>query len=437
MAGSENTEIFGSTIACECGKTHVITPRWIVYQDDAIQRLPEMCAMATGNRRAAVLMDVRTRGVAGGEAAEMLRRAGWSVEEVVVGDRAGGASPVCDDHTKDALHRRVGAADVMVPVGSGVINDLGKWLAAERGLPFVTFATAASMNGYTSANVAPTVDGVKTLLRAAPPAAVLSGPTILCGAPYELTAEGLGDVLAKSVSSADWYLNHWLFGDYYCQRSVGLIARIEPLYLERPRDLAARKPAAVAAIFDALLLTGAAMTMAETSAPSSGGEHMVSHTLDMMSQVDSVAHDLHGRQVGVGTVMAAELYRRVLAVERPRFVVRPGGIDEVFWGKLAPAVAAEYEKKGQRLAQACRKLSDQRAWNELRRHLSSMLRPPGKIRDCLRLAGAAYRAADIGCDRDRLLAALTHAHEIRSRFTILDLARLMGLMPDCAPDLVG
>jgi len=45
------------------------------------------------------------------------------------------------------------------------------------------------------------------------------------------------------------------------------------------------------ALFHGLLLTGIAMTMAETSSPASGGEHLVSHTLDMMSSLDGVPHD--------------------------------------------------------------------------------------------------------------------------------------------------
>ena len=43
--------------------------------------------------------------------------------------------------------------------------------------------------------------------------------------------------------------------------------------------------------------------------------------------------------------------------------------------------------------------------------------------------GAATRAADIRCDRPRLRAAFTHAHQMRERFIVLDLARLAGVLP--------
>ena len=53
-----------------------------------------------------------------------------------------------------------------------------------------------------------------------------------------------------------------------------------------------------------------AMTLMGTSVPASGGEHLLSHTLDMMAEVRGESHDLHGRQVGIGTVLSAALYRK-------------------------------------------------------------------------------------------------------------------------------
>ncbi len=430
----EAEDLFGRTFDCPCGRTHTIEPRQVVYAPGAAGRVPEVCARATDGRRAAILMDERTREAAGEAVADALAGAGWHVASILLPDPGPGASPVCDDRTMEDLDGRIGPADLFVPVGGGVVTDLGKWLAFDRDVPFVAFATAASMNGYASANVAPTIGRVKTLVRARPPAAVLSDPRVLAEAPYKLTASGFGDAIAKSVSAADWRLNHLLFGDYYCEGAVDLIAEIEPLYLDRPEAVREREPEAVEALFRALLLTGVAMTMAETSAPASGGEHLISHTLDMTAAPQGERHDLHGRQVGVGTVLAAALYERVLAVESPDLQRPQTEVHGAWWGPLAPAVAAAYAEKVERLRQARLKLPG--CWDELRTGLAPMLRPPERIREALRRAGAAHRAEDIGCNRGRLLAALLHAHEMRSRFTVLDLARLVGVMPTVAGELV-
>ena len=44
--------------------------------------------------------------------------------------------------------------------------------------------------------------------------------------------------------------------------------------------------------------------------------------------------------------------------------------------------------------------------------------------------------ADIGCTRERIRSAILHMHEIRKRFTIVDLAWLTGVLPDQADDLI-
>lgn len=411
----------------------------MIYAPDAVAQLPDVAAAWTVGRRAVVLMDARTRAVAGTAATAALRDRGWDVSEIVAPDTSA-AGPVCDDETFAWLRPQMEGVDIVIPVGSGVLSDLGKWTAFDLDVPYVAFGTAASMNGYASANVAATVKGVKTLIRARAPRVVLSDPDVIRDAPYEMTAAGLGDILAKSVSSADWRMNHVLFGDYFCARSVSLIAEIEPLYLDHPDDVRQRKPEALEALFHALLLTGVAMTMAETSAPASGGEHLVSHTLDMMSSLDGVPHDLHGRQVGVGTVLASALYRRIIGLESPDFsraeAVVTQDIDGEFWGRLSGEVASHYAQKMARMREAVGILSRGNAWDRLREEMTSYVRPPEQIRDCLKQADAAYRAQDIGCSRERLLQAVEHAHEIRSRFTIIDLARLVGLLPRSAAEIV-
>jgi len=428
--------IYGQTIECDCGKTHHVEPERVIYESGALTRLPEVLSEYTSGRRIVLLMDIRTREVAGQEAATLLRDANWEVSEIVVPDPAQGASPICDDHTHDWLLRRIEAADVVLPIGSGVLNDLGKWIAFDLSVPYVCFGTAASMNGYASANVATTIKGVKSLLWSRPPRTVLSDPVVLRDAPYELTTAGLGDILAKSVSSADWRMNHFLFGDYFCQRSVSLIADIEPLYMDHPEDVRERKPRAMEALFHGLLLTGIAMTMAETSSPASGGEHLVSHTLDMMSSLDGVPHDLHGRQVGLGTVLASEVYRRVVGLESPDFSRASVGIDKEFWGALGDEVETHYAQKVERLRKAVEVLSPGDSWDRLREEVKPFLRSPERTCNCLKRAGAAYRAEDLGCSRERLLRAVLHLHEIRSRFTVIDLARLVGILPQAAAEIV-
>lgn len=431
-----STGFFGKKISCRCGRIHHIRPEKVVYSEDSVAQLPALSEEFHLGPRLAVLMDVRTSKVAGDRIVEVLGKAGLSASRVVVQDRPNGAWPICDDITQRDIDGRMGQVDWILTVGSGVINDLGKWLAGDRNVPFLSFATAASMNGYASANVAPTIKGMKGLTFARPPLAVLSCPSILCHAPYQLTTAGLGDVLAKSISTTDWYMNHLLFGDHYCERSAGLIGEIEPLYLRCSEDLKKGQPEAMDALFHALLLTGVSINMAETSSPASGAEHLISHSLDMMGSIEGKEGDLHGRQVGLGTVLMAALYERVLEVESPRFTEPKEMVDASFWGPLGEVVKENFRQKAHRLRIAKEQLAKRGAWDQLRERLAPMLHSPETLQSCLSRADAAIKAQDIGCSRYRLLDALLHGHEIRPRFTVLDLAYLIGIMPSAADDLV-
>jgi glycerol-1-phosphate dehydrogenase [NAD(P)+] len=356
--------------------------------------------------------------------------------EIIIPDPPTGGDPVCDDVTLEALRPHIPAKGLLVAVGSGVVNDLVKWLAADAGRPYVVVPTAASMNGYTSANIAPMVKGVKCLLPGREAVAVVTTPQILQGAPPEMTAAGLGDVLAKPVSTADWMLNRILFNEYYCPVCADLIRDIEPVYMAAPEQIAARTTAGIEALFEAIVLTGFSMTMAGTSAPASGGEHLISHTLDMMAIRDGIHHDLHGRQVGVATIFCAALYEEVFAQTPHK--IRPGvtRTEPAFWQRFAGVVEEKHALKRQRQAQAAELLRGApERWDEIRVALSALYRPPQAIKDVLRRAGAAHRLADIGVSRERFVAAVLHAHEVRERYTVLELARNVGILPEAAGTL--
>ena len=94
----------------------------------------------------------------------------------------------------------------VLSVGSGVITDIAKHgcflYQQETGesVPFVVFQTANSVSAFTS-NMSPTfVDGVKRTLDSRYPDALICDLETLRDAPAEMTAGGVGDMLAVFVS---------------------------------------------------------------------------------------------------------------------------------------------------------------------------------------------------------------------------------------------
>jgi len=432
--------LLGTSFACDCGREHHVPVRRFLYEAGAVDTLPEIVRQSDGRaHRTVVVADERTWNVCGRQAAEVLKKAGGEVGQVIVPDQRN-SGPVCDDVTVRPLVEQLRGmhTDLVVAVGSGVINDLCKWASFQLGVPYLVVATAASMNGYSSANVAPTVAGVKLLIEAQPPVAVLAEPAVIEQAPREMTAAGFGDTIAKHQSNTDWVVNRLLLDEYYCKFCASIAAGIEPLYLDHPEDIRDGRREAIRGLFEALFWTGMAMTLVGTSAPASGGEHLLSHTLDMMAQVRGERHDLHGRQVGIGTLFSAALYQRVLATDTPALQSLPPAVDERFWSvpSVAKAVAEQYALKQPRLESIRHKLAQREVWDQLRAAIAAQVKRPETIQSWLRRAGAAVTSADIGCSRERIKSAILHMHEIRKRFSIVDLVWLTGILPGQADAMI-
>lgn len=429
-------DLLGIKFACECGKTHSIPIRAVVYSATAIQQLPVMLDCHLAGQRINLVADDRTYPLIGRECEAILNQSGRIVQSFIVPDAPHGG-PICDDITRDALYSRLSPCDGFLAVGSGTISDLVKWIACDAKLPYVVVPTAASMNGYASDNIAPSIRGVKRVLSGTVPRVIVAVPSVIQQAPYELTAAGFGDVLAKPVSMTDWKLNQLLFAEYYCPFCAQLIHELEPAYMAHPEAIRAQEPRAIEALFQSLVYSGVSMTMAGTSFPASGGEHMISHVLDMTAALYAAPHDYHGRQVGLGTIFACALYERVLALDAPRFQFHAERTDEAYWQTLTAVVEEEHGLKRRKSERAVKRLrAEPNLWDSLRAELKPMTQPAATIKQLLRAAGAAHRLEDIGCTRERFLAAVHHAHQMRERYTIIDLARAVNILPNAAEEIV-
>ena len=119
------------------------------------------------------------------------------------------------------------AADAWIAVGSGTINDLCKYAAAQDAKPYAVFGTAPSMNGFTSVNAAITVNGLKRSLPAAAPVGVFLDLKVLSAAPKRMILSGLGDSLCRPTAQTDWLLAHLLLDQPYRELPFALLAEDE------------------------------------------------------------------------------------------------------------------------------------------------------------------------------------------------------------------
>lgn len=314
---------------CACGREHQFNAQ-VAIGSGAIRRLPEFMARF-GAKKVYLLSDGNT-----------WRAAGEAVYGIIA-DSGVKCVSHCFEDDPEPDEKSVGSAvmhfswdcDLVVAVGSGVINDIGKIVAAISKLPYIIVGTAPSMDGYASATSSMTRDGLKISLPTKGADVIIGDTDILCQAPLHLMKAGLGDMLAKYVSICEWRIANLITGEYYCEEVAGLVRSALKQCVDRADGLLRRDKDAVQAVFEGLVIGGVAMNYAGLSRPASGVEHYISHCLDMRAVEFGTPMELHGIQCAIGTRMAAALYEklRTITPDRQKALDYAESFDYEAWSK--------------------------------------------------------------------------------------------------------
>ena len=424
----------GTSFECECGVRHSLPIEACHIDADASRRLARFARDRCGPK-CLVVSDENTKHAGGEPVLSALSGVGKRVTEKVY---SGGPLEATEELGEEvaSLGKDV---DFFVGVGGGTLCDLAKYAANKYGRPALLFATAASMNGYTSAIVALKISGLKRTLPCTPALGVFADPAVIASAPLRMSAAGVGDYFAKNSSSCDWYAGNFLRGDYYCARPSEFYEGTRERVLAAAPGVGQGDPEAVATVFEALQLAGFAMVVAGASAPASGGEHLISHYLDMKHATNGTRRDLHGAQVGAATVYTLGLWERALALDPDEIDVdalceRNPGQEQIRawieedWGAVAGEVLAQWNEKA--LDEAAFRAEIERFKSglpQLRAALERDLLPPETVARAIGEAGGPAYPEGLDAPVGEFRKAQRFARFIRNRFTILDLASELGV----------
>ena len=196
---------------CACGKQHVMPVDRVLIGKGVVRELPEVIA-SYGAKKAFVIYDRNTY-VAGGKAVcALLDEAGVAYTAYLLDEDR----PIPDEKRVGSIAMHFDhACDMIVTVGSGVLNDISKVIARLTGLPYVIVGTAPSMDGYASASSSMDRDGLKISLNTVCPNVVIGDTDILATAPAHMLKSGLGDMLSKYTSICEWSITQIVKGEYY------------------------------------------------------------------------------------------------------------------------------------------------------------------------------------------------------------------------------
>lgn len=404
--------------------------RQVIVADSLEGREAGLLAGLDFDTRLAVVSDENTHAVLGKRVELALKQIGEVVSIVLPG------RPHPDMPTVQQVRNRSAGVTALVAVGSGSINDICKYASAQDGKPYAVYATAPSMNGYTSANAAITEHGHKKSLAARTAAGVFMDLSILAAAPKRLIQSGLGDSVCRCTAQADWLLARLLLDQPYREAPFALLLPYERSLLDRSVELVSGGLGAQRLLAQTLTMSGFGMTICGGSYPASQGEHLISHYIEMMGS--DLEESFHGEQIGVATMTMARLQEKMLAMDS--ITVSPSKPDEVsvkahFSDDLGASCWKEFAKK--RLDDAGAEAVNRRlatSWPDMRERIGKVAQPAARIEAALKAAGCPTTPEELGWPRNLYVDAVVHCREIRNRYTFLDLAGDAGLLE--APDFI-
>lgn len=427
---------------CSCGKHHACGLKFLKIGKGVVQQLPAGMA-AIGVKRPFVVMDKHTMQAAGGAVEAVLKANDIPYTAFVLpGD--GRIEP--DEHAVGALIMAFDpACDVLLAVGSGVINDCCKVAAHACGIPSMVVCTAPSMDGYASNSSSMIQNRVKVSLYNACPQAILADTDILKTAPDVMLRAGLGDMLAKYVSVCEWRISHLVYGDAYCEEIAGLVRASLKKIVAHAEGLMRREDDALAAVLEGLVLSGVAMAFAEISRPASGLEHYFSHLWEMQALQNGAPSDLHGIQVGVGTLLTLWIYENVLTVpgvdvEKARRAMADFSTEaweeqvRRIFGGIAPEIL-ELERKARKNDPAKHAARLERIvghWDDIQRIIAEELPTFDAIHDLMARCGLPLTPDDLGLSRQDTVDALLGSRDIRDKYLTSSLLWDLGLLEETA-----
>ncbi len=328
---------------------------------------------------------------------------------------------------------------IFVSVGSGSITDMVRFIAHRVKAPFISLASAPSMDGYASSGSALTIQGMKQTVISNPPIAIFADIPTLSHAPKDMIAAGFGDVFGKFTALADWAMGGLIIKDPYLpeiakrvsQRLEQSVKLIDHLDQEWERN--------IYALTDALLDVGLCMLETGNSRPASGSEHSCSHYWEMKLMAEGRPVSFHGTKVGLASVLIAERYRwirginldevkdRLAATPMPEKAAEIEVIKAVF-GSIADDVI-HTQKRFLDLSDEEYKEMQNRIityWEDIQKIAASVPQPE-EIQTYLQKVGLPTHPSEVGLTEADVEEALTYGHYLRNPFTVIKLLRMLGI----------
>jgi len=274
-------------------------PREVIVGNETLLLVSDICRRLGFSESAFVVTGPETQYVAGRRVIDLLHDGGIDVDHLVVA-----SSTIWDVRAVEERIQEL-KPQMVLGIGGGTKIDVAKLSSARQGIPFISIPTTASHDGIASPFAS--VKGLRKpySVVAQSPMAIVADTSIIIQSDYRFTASGCGDIVAKFTAVRDWELAHRAKNEYYGEYAASLALMSATLVMKNADVIKPGMEEGLRVVLEALISCGVAMSIAGSSRPCSGSEHLFSHALDLVAPNKA----MHGEQCGVGTIIMAYLHK--------------------------------------------------------------------------------------------------------------------------------
>lgn len=290
---------------CVCGKNHFCDIKAVYVFNGATEKLKELTREFNS---ILIVADENTYGVSSKAVEENL--VDKKVNRVIF---SGKTILIPNEIAISKVENSLGDASLIIGIGSGVIQDLCKYVSSVKSIPYIIVATAPSMDGYASDGAAMITGGMKVTYKATVPLAIIAEPKTLKDAPFDMIQAGYGDIIGKYSALNDWELSKVINGEYFCKFIYDTVLDTVKEVESCASGLVNRDEESVKKLMEALVLVGIMMSFAGSSRPASGSEHHMAHYFEITGILDNKPYFPHGIDVGYSTVITAKVREELLS----------------------------------------------------------------------------------------------------------------------------
>jgi glycerol-1-phosphate dehydrogenase [NAD(P)+] len=293
------------------GFNKIILPRYVYTGPGIIKELPIVLnSLAVSKARVMLISGSNeTQKISQDSIKPVLEREGLEVDSIFIKDMKDFV-----ENIHEHIHKiKESDPKIILGIGGGKAIDSAKLLASISNKRFMSIPTNASHDGVSS----PVISFVLSLylrskydlkIELKAPVAILADLNFIMKCPKKSLIAGVGDLIAKKIAVKDWQLAHMLRGEEYSEYAASMALMSAKLIEDNISEISKFDEKAFSIVLKALIGSGIGISVAGSSRPASGSEHLFSHALDILAEKYGFKNELHGLQCGLGTIIMSQLH---------------------------------------------------------------------------------------------------------------------------------